>query len=666
MTSADLDLLCINTIRTLALDAIEKADSGHPGLPLGAAPMAYVLWQRHLRHDPTTPRWPNRDRFVLSGGHGSMLLYGLLHLTGYDLSLDDLKQFRQWQSRTPGHPEFGHTPGVEATTGPLGQGAANAVGMAIAERRLASMFNRPGFELVDHFTYALVSDGDLMEGVVAEAASLAGHLKLGKLIFLYDDNGISLDGPTSITFTEDVSKRFLAYGWHVQTVTAGNTDIDGIDQAIRAAQAETARPSLIAVKTTIGFGSPNRAGTSGVHGSPLGATELELTKAALGFDPKKTFFIPAAAAAQLQAGATRGATLCASWTKMLAAYADAHPQLARLWDRALSQELPEDLAAALPQWRPGEALATRQASGKALNVIAKQVPWLIGGDADLSVSTNTKLADEGDFDGQSGAGRNLHFGVREHGMAGIANGISYHGGLRPFVATFFVFSDYMRPSVRLAALSGLPVIYVWTHDSIGLGEDGPTHQPVEHLAALRAIPNMTLLRPADPNETAFAWHVALQHRTGPVGLVLSRQKVPSLEGITLENVARGAYVLAEAQGNAPQVILIGTGAEVHLALGAQKLLEKDAIPTRVVSMPSAELFLSQPPAYRDAVLPPAVCARVAVEAGVTLGWERFVGDRGAIVGLARFGASAPAPALFANLGFTAEAVATKARAVLAR
>jgi transketolase len=666
MSTTPLDLTCINTIRTLAIDAINKADSGHPGLPMGAAPMAYILWQRHLRHSPTQPRWPNRDRFVLSGGHGSMLLYSLLHLTGYDLSLDDLKSFRQWQSKTPGHPEFRHTAGVEATTGPLGQGAANAVGMAMAERKLASLFNRPGFNLVDHFTYALVGDGDMMEGLLAEAASLAGHLQLGKLIFLYDDNRISLDGPTSTCFTENVPARFQAYGWHVQTVSLGDTDLAGIDAALTHAKAEAERPSLICVRTTIGYGSPNRANTNGIHGSPLGDVEGKLTKRALGFDPEKTFVIPSEALAEYRKAVDRGRAFEGEWQKTFVEYAKAFPELAQLWEQAQRQELPPGWDSGLPTFKAEDAMATRQAGGKALNAIAAKVPWLLGGDADLSVSTSTKLTNEADFDGTSGAGRNIHFGVREHAMAAIANGMSYHGGIRPYVATFFVFSDYMRPSIRLAAMNKLPVIYVWTHDSIGLGEDGPTHQAVEQLAALRAMPSLTLLRPADPTETAHAWRVATQHMDGPIGIVLSRQKLPVLPGVTAEGVGRGAYVLADDVGGKPTVILIATGSEVHVALAAKSLLDSQGTPTRVVSMPSWELFRAQPQSYRDRVLPPTIHARVAVEAGVSMGWERWVGTEGTVIGIDRYGASAPAKVIFEKLGFTAENVAATARKLLAK
>jgi transketolase len=660
-----LEELSINTIRILAIDAVQKANSGHPGLPLGAAPMAYVLWQYHLRHNPRDPHWPDRDRFVLSAGHGSMLLYALLHLTGYDLSMDDILAFRQWGSRTPGHPEFRLTPGVEATTGPLGQGGANAVGMAIAERLLAQRFNRPQHTIVDHRTYALVSDGDLMEGVNAEAASLAGHLRLGKLIFLYDSNHISLDGPTTLAFsTEDVGARYAAYGWHVQHVADGNTDTDAIDTAISAAEAETGRPSLIVVQTTIGYGSPHKQGKSEAHGSPLGVEEVRLTKQALGWDPDKSFFVPEVASQHLRSALERGQAQQAEWQKRFEAYARAYPELAAEWRATVRGELPLDWDAELPAFGPGDAQATRQAGGKVLNAIAKRVPFLVGGDADLSVSTSTALKDGGSFDGQTGAGRNFHFGVREHAMGAIANGMAYHGALRPFVATFFVFSDYMRPAVRLAALNELPVIFVWTHDSIALGEDGPTHQPVEQLMSLRLMPHIAVVRPADPNETREAWRWAMKHTTGPVALVLSRQKLPVLDGVAEHGLSRGAYVLAEAEGGAPQAIIIGTGAEVHVALAARAQLAREGIRARVVSMPCWESFSAQSPDYREAVLPAAVKARVSVEAGVTLGWERWIGEHGTAIGIDRFGASAPGEVNMEKLGFTAEDVARAVRKAL--
>jgi transketolase len=663
-----IDRICVDTIRTLAIDAVQNANSGHPGLPLGAAPMAYALWQNHLVHDPRAPRWPDRDRFVLSAGHGSALLYCLLHLYGYELSLDELKAFRQWGSKTPGHPEFGLTPGVEATTGPLGQGTANAVGMAIAERALAARFNRPGHTIVDHFTYALVSDGDLMEGLSAEAASLAGHLRLGKLVYLYDSNSVSLDGPTSLSFSEDVARRYEAYGWRTWTVADGDHDLDALGRALREARADTSRPSLIVVKTTIGFGSPKKAGTSEAHGSPLGTDEVLATKRALGWKSEASFFVPAEARARFAEAATRGAAALSAWQARWRAWAAAHPDLASEWRRLEEGELPAGWDAELPRFEAGKEEATRVAGGKTLSAIAARVPELCGGDADLSVSTNTNLKGLGDFDGQSGTGRNMHFGVREHAMGSIANGIAYHGGLRPFVATFFCFSDYMRPAVRLAALSELPVIYVWTHDSIGLGEDGPTHQPVEHLAALRAMPGMTLLRPCDANETVEAWRFAMRHREGPVGLVLTRQKLPTLDRSVLapaSELARGAYVLAEASGGAPELLLVASGSEVQLALGARTELERRGHPTRVVSMPSMELFARAEPEWRERVLPRAVRARLAIEAGASFGWHRWVGDAGDVLCIDRFGASAPGDRVLREYGFTAEHVVEKAEALLA-
>lgn len=664
-----LDALCINTIRTLAIDAVQKANSGHPGLPLGAAPMAYALWQHHLKHDPRDPRWPDRDRFVLSAGHGSMLLYALLHLTGYDLPLAELQRFRQLGSRTPGHPEAHLTPGVEATTGPLGQGGANAVGMAIAERALAHLFNRPGHTIVDHHTYALVSDGDLMEGVSAEAGSLAGHLKLGKLVYLYDANGVSLDGPTSLAFTEDVRKRYEAYGWHVQVIEQGDTDVAGIDAAIAAARGDASRPHLIIVHTTIGFGAPNKAGTAQAHGSPLGAEEVRRTKQALGWDPEKHFYIPEGAHAHLRSAVERGAAARAAWEERFAAYARSHPELAELWRAAQAGELPAGWDQELPRWTAGEKVATRKAAGEAMNAIAKKVPYLIGGDADLGTSTLTTIREGGSFDGQSGRGRNIHFGVREHAMGSVANGIAYHGGLRPFVATFFAFSDYMRPALRLAALGRLPVLFVFTHDSVWLGEDGPTHQPIEHLMALRAIPGLVVLRPGDPAEAAEAWRVAAARRAGPTALVLTRQNLPALDRRRFgaaSGVARGAYVLADPQEGVPEAVLIATGSEVGLALAAHELLARAGIRSRVVSMPSWELFAAQDAAYRDEVLPPALTARVAVEAGVSFGWGRWIGERGVVVGIDRFGESAPAEALLEHFGFTPERLAGEVKKLLGR
>ena len=664
--TVSVDELSINTIRTLAIDAVQGANSGHPGLPLGAAPMAYVLWQRHLRHNPRDPDWPDRDRFVLSAGHGCMLLYCLLHLTGYDLTLDDLRAFRQWGSPAPGHPESFMTPGVEASTGPLGQGTANAVGMAIAERALAHRFNRPGHDIVDHFTYALVSDGDLMEGISAEAASLAGHLKLGKLVYLYDSNDVTLDGPASLTFTtEDVGKRYESYGWQVMHVKDGDRDLDAIDRAIASAKSDTERPSLVVIRTTIGFGSPNRQGTSAAHGSPLGPEEVALTKKALGWDPDRSFYVPADAAKSFGEAIDKGQKAQDDWEKRISAYSEKEPELAAEWKRRIAGDLPDDWDRDLPRFEPGKKLATRAAAGKVLNAIAPRLPELMGGDADLSGSTKTALEGGGSFGGQTGAGRNIHFGVREHAMGGIVNGMAYHGGVRVYAATFFCFSDYMRPSVRLAALSHLPVVFVWTHDSIGLGEDGPTHQAVEHLMSLRAMPNLHVVRPADANESAEAWRWAIERKSGPVALVLSRQGLPVLKADT-SGLARGAYVLSEAKGGQPQAILIGTGSEVALALEAQEILAGEGIPCRVVSMPCWELFEEQSQEYRGSVLPPSVTARVAVEAGSTLGWWRWVGDGGSVVGLDRFGASAPAEVSWEKFGFTPAHLAEEVKRLLSR
>jgi len=657
--------LSINTLRTLAMDAVQKANSGHPGLPMGAAPMAYVLWARHLRHDPHDPSWLDRDRFVLSAGHGSMLIYSLLHLFGYPMSIDDLKSFRQWESKTPGHPECFMTPGVEATTGPLGQGAANAVGMAMAERFLANRFNRPGHAIIDHTTYALVSDGDLMEGVSAEAASLAGHLGLGKLIYLYDANDVTLDGPTSMSFTgEDVCARYAAYGWHVQRVEDGNHDLDGIDRAIRAARAETSRPSLVFVHTTIGFGSPKKAGTSEAHGAPLGVDEVAASKRALGWDPAAQFYVPAEVRAHIGAAAERAHGERTAWDQKMAAYRAAHPDEARELDSWLAGELPSGWDQDLPRFAAGEKIATRTAGGKAEAAIAKHVQNLLGGDADLGGSTKTVLPGAGSFDGHTGAGRNIHFGVREHAMGSICNGLDYHGGVRPFAATFFCFSDYMRPAVRLAALNKQPVIYVWTHDSIGLGEDGPTHQPVEHLMALRAVPNLWVVRPADACETVAAWRLAMVRRHGPTALVLTRQNVPVLDPARAGKLERGAYVLAGDEH--PDVILIATGSEVSVALEARGALTADGLACRVVSMPCWEAFIAQPQSYRDEVLPPDVRARVSVEAGVTLGWREWIGNDGEAVGIDRFGASAPAEVLMERYGMTAASAVAAARRTLER
>jgi transketolase len=658
---ANLDQMCVNTIRTLTMDAVQKANSGHPGMPMGMADAAYVLWTQFLKHDPVDPAWPDRDRFVLSAGHGSMLLYSLLHLTGYDLPLEQIKQFRQWQSLTPGHPEHGDTAGVETTTGPLGQGFANGIGMALAERMLAAQFNQPGFEIVDHTTYGIVSDGDLMEGISHEAGSLAGHLGLGKLVYLYDNNHITIEGNTTLAFSEDVRRRFEAYGWHVQEVDGH--DRTAIAEAIRQAQAETERPSLVMCRTHIGYGSPNKQDTAKAHGEPLGADEVRLTKEALGWPPDAQFLIPDEVLAHFRTALGRGADVHGEWRALFERYEQFYPDLAAEWKRRMAGELPKGWEKALLQFKPEDgSIATRVAGGKIMTALAPVLPELVGGSADLHPSTKTYLsAYPAVCKGEYG-GRNFHFGIREHAMGGILNGLALHGGLRPYGSTFLVFSDYMRPSIRLAAMMRAPVIYVFTHDSIFVGEDGPTHEPVEHLASLRAIPGLTIIRPADANETAAAWHVTLEHRDGPVALLLSRQNLPILKEADAAGVARGAYVIADAEK--PQVLLIASGSEVAVALEAHKLLAAEGIAARVVSMPSWEMFEAQPPAYRDAVLPPGVTARVAVEAGVPLGWERYVGLQGKIVALHRFGASAPYKVLAEKFGFTAQVVAAQAKVCL--
>jgi transketolase len=669
-TGLSLDELCINTLRSLSIDAVQKANSGHPGLPLGAAPMAYVLWQNHLRHNPRNPRWPDRDRFVLSAGHGSMLLYSLLHLTGYDLTMDDLKAFRQWGSRTPGHPEFRLTPGVEATTGPLGQGTSNAVGMAIAERALAHRFNQDGLALVDHRTYALVSDGDLMEGISAESASLAGHLRLGKLIYLYDSNEVTLDGPASLTFTtEDVERRYQAYGWQVLRVRDGNHDLEGINQAIVEARADTSRPSLIIVHTTIGFGSPNKQGTASAHGSPLGAEEVALTKKTLGWNFEAPFHLPEEALARFRSAVAKGEAVEEEWNERFARLEKQRPDLASEWKRRFRGELPAGWEEKLPRFKAGEKLATREASGKVLNAIAAAVPELMGGDADLSSSTKSALDGMGSFDGQTGSGRNLHFGVREHAMGGVVNGMAYHEGVRGYASTFFCFSDYMRPAVRLAALSHLPAIYVWTHDSIGLGEDGPTHQPVEHLMALRAIPNLRIIRPADASETAEAWRIAMERTEGPTALVLTRQKLANIDRAgraDASGLRRGAYVLSDPTEGAPRALVIASGSEVEIALEAQVLLSQKGIPCRVVSMPCWDVFEGQSADYRESVLPAAISARVSIEAGATFGWSRYVGSEGTSIGVDRYGASAPGEVIYEKLGIRPDTVVAAVTNLLER
>ncbi|MCK9516083.1 MAG: transketolase [Ottowia sp.] len=681
-TAQSTDQLCINTLRFLAVDAIQNAGSGHPGLPLGAAPMAYVLWQHFLRHDPAHPHWPDRDRFVLSAGHGSALLYSLLYLSGYALDIADLKQFRQWGSKTPGHPERGHVPGVEVTTGPLGQGFANAVGLAMAERHLAARYNHRPHAPVNHRTWVLASDGDLMEGISYEAASLAGHLGLGKLTCLYDDNRVTLAAGTPIAFTEDRVARFAAQGWHTQVVDDGN-DLAALQDALRAATQNDQQPSFIAVRTHLGYGSPQQD-TYHAHGSPLGEDSVAATKEKLGWHWSEPFHVPAQAREHMRQALQKGGELRRDWQQRMQAYQAAEPERAAELEAALSGQLPAGWDADLPVFAADtKGLATRKAGGQVINTIAQHLPVLSGGSADLDPSTYTALDDLGDFGaslnpatdtqgsdggGWSYRGRNIHFGVREHAMGAIANGLAAHGGVRPFTATFLVFSDYMRPPIRLAALSQLPVVFVFTHDSIALGEDGPTHQPIEQLASLRAMPGLTVIRPADANETTVAWCVAMENQQGPTALILSRQALPIMDRQTHAAAAglrRGAYVLREAKGGVPALILLASGSEVALALQAADALEQQGQPTRVVSMPSWALFDSQPGAYRDEVLPPAVRARLAIEAGASMGWHRYVGDGGAVLGIDRYGASAPGEVVLAHLGFTVDNVVAQARSVLA-
>jgi transketolase len=679
--STQLDQQCINTIRFLSVDMVQKADSGHPGMPLGAAPMAYVLWTRLLKHNPQNPDWTDRDRFVLSAGHGSALLYSLLYLSGYALSLNDIQQFRQWGSKTPGHPERGHTPGVEVTTGPLGQGMANAVGMAIGEAQLAARYNRPGHALVDHQTYAIISDGDLMEGVGAEAASLAGHLKLGKLTCLYDDNYVTLSAGADITFTEDRAARFRACGWHTMHVTDGN-DLAAIEAALMQARAETLRPSLVLIRTHIGYGSPEQDSYK-AHGSALGVDDVRKTKQNLNWPTEPAFLVPEPALAKFREAVERGAKSETDWNERFMAYSSAFPDLAAELQSSLRGELPPGWNADIPVFSADvKGIATREASNKIMNAIARRLPALTGGSADLDPSTKTALKGFGDFNplpstggdlqgsdggGWSYAGRNLHFGVREHAMGAIVNGLAAHGGTIPYGATFLIFCDYMRPPIRLAALARLHVIHIFTHDSIALGEDGPTHQPVEQLANLRAIPNLTLLRPADANETAVAWQIALETKGRPVLLVLTRQAVPTLDRnryASAQGVRRGAYVLSDAPNGKPQLILIASGSEVALILAAAERLQQAGIATRCVSMPSWDLFEALPKEQRDAVLPPSVRARLAVEAGVTQGWHRYVGDAGDVIGVDRFGASAPGEIVLKEYGFTVDNVYARAMALL--
>jgi transketolase len=666
-TTPELDQLCINTIRTLSLDAVQKAESGHPGLPLGAAPMAYVLWTRFLRHNPKNPKWENRDRFLLSAGHGSMLIYSLLHLTGYDLSLDEIKNFRQWNSKTPGHPENILTPGVEITTGPLGQGFANGVGMAMASAHLAAKFNQQDFPVIDHHIYAIVSDGDLMEGVASEAASLAGHLKLGKLIYFYDDNRVTIEGFTDLAFSEDVPKRFDAYGWHTVTVEDGN-DLDAIDAAIREAQSVGTKPSLISVKTTIGFGMPS-AGTRKAHSDAPGEDAVRETKRHLGWPEDQKFYIPDEVLAHFRGGAARGEKQESEWNELVSQYQAKHPEHSKLWRTTMSGKLPADWEQHLPAFTDSKAMATRAASGEVINALAPHMPMLIGGSADLGPSNNTDIKGGGDFEAGTLAGRTIHFGVREHAMGSTLTGMSLNGGLIPFGGTFMTFSDYMRPAIRLAALSEVQVIYVFTHDSVGLGEDGPTHQPIEHLAALRAIPHLFVIRPADAHEVREAWRTAILRQHAPTALALTRQKVPLIDRTrfsSAEGARKGAYVLAEAEAanDSPGLILIATGSEVSLALEARETLQRDGVPTRVVSMPCWELFEEQSETYRNEVLSPSITARLAIEAGVRQGWDRYVGPAGDVICLDRFGASAPGDVALKNLGFNVDNVVERARALL--
>jgi transketolase len=682
----ELDQLCINTIRALSLDAVQKAESGHPGLPLGAAPMAYVLWTKFLRHNPRDPKWQNRDRFLLSAGHGSMLVYSLLHLTGYDLPLDEIKNFRQFGSKTPGHPENVLTPGVEITTGPLGQGFANGVGMAMGAAHLAAKFNRDGFPIIDHFIYAIVSDGDLMEGVASEAASLAGHLKLGKLIYLYDDNHVTIEGFTKLAFSEDVPKRFEAYGWHTSTVADGN-DLAAIEAAIREAQGVADRPSLISVKTTIGFGMPTQ-GTRKAHSDAPGAEAVRETKRALGFPEDKEFYVPEDALRHFRAAVERGARQEREWSELVERYAREHETEGRAWQTLMRGDLPEGWESKLPTFESAKAMATRSASGECINALAPAIPALVGGSADLGPSNNTDIKDGGSFESDSYDGRVLHFGVREHAMGAALTGMSLNGGIIPYGGTFLCFADYMKPAIRLACLSEIQVIYVFTHDSVGLGEDGPTHQPIEQLAMMRAIPHLHVIRPADPAEVAEAWRAAILRRHAPTALILTRQKVPTLDRNVYAPAAglrRGAYVLAEAtktgveriaadatpnfvedEPTTPALVIIATGSEVSLALDAREVLQKEGVPVRVVSMPCWELFEEQDESYRDEVLPPAVTARLSVEAGARLGWDRYVGSYGDCVSLDRFGASAPGDVALKNLGFNVETVTKRARALLKR
>jgi len=668
MTAQDINRLCINTIRFLSVDAVQKANSGHPGAPMGAASVAYTLWQHFLKHNPKDPDWPDRDRFILSAGHASAMLYSLLHLTGYDLSLEEIKNFRQWHSKTPGHPEHGLTPGVETTSGPLGQGFANGIGMAIAESSLAKHYNRPGHKIIDHYTYALVSDGDLMEGISSEAASLAGTLKLGKLIYLYDDNDISIEGDTDITFTEDVTGRFKAYDWQVIGPIDGFNTAE-VSSAIKKAREETEHPSLIICKTIIGYGSPNKAGTASAHGEPLGEDEVLLAKKELGWQYEEPFTIPNEALSHMRSALEKGDISHQQWLQRFAAYRDSFPEKTEELENTFKGKLPDGWDEGLSdlfkeQTKP---VATRQASGEALNLISKRVHSLMGGSADLAPSTKTIMKDRGHFCADNHQGHNLHFGVREHAMGAIANGLALHGGIIPYTATFLIFYDYMRPAVRLAALMGLRVVFIFSHDSVGLGEDGPTHQPVEQLAGLRSVPNLVTIRPADAGETVVAWQVALERKQGPTALSLTRQKLPVLNRgeifSSADNLKYGGYVLWEASGK-PDIILIATGSEVSIALETGGKLKKQGVSSRIISLPSWELFDSQPEDYRNSVLPPELKARIAIEAASPMGWERYTGDEGVIIGINHFGASAPGGTIYDKFGFTADSIVKKALGLL--
>ena len=665
----ELDQLCINTIRTLSIDAVQKANSGHPGAPMALAPAAYVLWTRAMKHNPQNPKWFDRDRFVLSCGHASMLIYSILHLTGYDLSLTEIKNFRQWGSLTPGHPEVHLTPGVETTTGPLGQGIMNAVGMSMAEAHLAAVFNRPGHDLINHYTYVFCSDGDLMEGASHEAASLAGHLGLGKLICLYDDNHISIEGETGISYSDDAKLRFESYHWHVQDLGEKANDLEALEKAFSQAKQIHDKPSLIILRSHIGFGSPNKQDTPGVHGSPLGEDEIKLTKKIYGWPENESFLVPDEVSNQMNQS-KKGDESEKDWNERFNAYKSAFPALATEFESALRGELKPGWDKDIPQFQPSDgAIATRSASGKVINAFAEKVPWMLGGSADLAPSNNTLMKNSGYFAKGQYENRNIAWGVREHAMCGCSSGMVLHGGVRAFVGTFFIFTDYARPSIRLAALMGLPVIYVMTHDSIGLGEDGPTHQPIEHLAALRAMPNLCLIRPADANEVAFGWRAALAKKDGPTILVLTRQKLPTFDRSKVagaDGVLKGAYILSKEKGSSPDLLLIASGSEVQLILEAQGKLSQEEIDARVVSMPSWELFQEQSEDYRNEVLPPNVKARLAVEAGVPFGWRDWVGDEGEVIGITKFGASAPHQDLFKQYGFTVENVVARAKKIVGK